>query len=128
MRSTEELVSGPVRRLSASMLALLRIRLELLAIELQEEKDRIVRMLMAAVVTALLGCFALVFVAAFATVALWDSHRLLALGLCSLLFVALAGWSALALRRLAHTSPTLFQASLGELRRDSRALDPQRAP
>jgi uncharacterized membrane protein YqjE len=128
MRSTEEVVSGPLRRLGASMLALLRIRLELLAIELQEEKDRVVRMLVWAVVTAFLGCFALVFVAAFVTVALWDSHRLLALGVFSLLFVALAAWGALELRRIAGASPTLFRASLGELRSDSRALDPQRAP
>jgi uncharacterized membrane protein YqjE len=128
MRPAEEVVSGPLRRLGASMLALLRIRLELLAIELQEEKDRVVRMLVWAVVTAFLGCFALVFVAAFVTVALWDSHRLLALGVFSLLFVALAAWGALELRRIAGASPTLFRASLGELRNDSRALDPQRAP
>jgi uncharacterized membrane protein YqjE len=40
----DAVVSGPVRRLLASGLTLGRIRLELLAIELQEEKDRIVEL------------------------------------------------------------------------------------
>jgi uncharacterized membrane protein YqjE len=121
-------VSGPVRRLMALGVALGRIRLELLAIELQEERDRIARMLVWAVATTFLGCFALVFVALFVTVALWDSHRLAALGACSALFVALALWGALQLRRLVAAGSTLFQSSIAELRQDGRALDPGRAP
>lgn len=126
--SPDEVMSGPFRRLSASVLALLRIRLELLALEVQEEKDRLVHMLVWAVVSAFLGCFALVFLAVFATVALWDTHRLLVLGLFSGLFVVLALWGVRELRRLARAGTTLFQGSLGELRRDSAALDPERAP
>jgi uncharacterized membrane protein YqjE len=121
-------VAGPVRRLAALGLALGRIRLELLAIEVQEEKERIARMLVWAVATTFLGCFALVFVALFVTVALWDSHRLVVLGLFSALFVVLALWGALQLRRLTRAGPTLFQSSIAELRQDSRALDPGRAP
>jgi uncharacterized membrane protein YqjE len=121
-------VSGPVRRLAASLLALGRIRLELLAIEVQEEKERIAEMLVWAVVTAFIGCFAVVFVALFVTVALWDTHRLAALGLGALLFVALAVGALLRLKRLAGAGTTLFQSSIAELREDSRALDQPPAP
>jgi uncharacterized membrane protein YqjE len=42
----KEPVSGPLRRLGSSLLTLGRIRLELLAIEVQEEKDRIAGLLL----------------------------------------------------------------------------------
>jgi uncharacterized membrane protein YqjE len=128
MTPPDAVLSGPFRRLVASLLALGRIRLELLAIEVQEEKERIAHMLVWAVVTTFLGCFALVFIALFVTVALWDSHRLLALGGFSALFIALALWGALQLRRLGRSGSTLFHSSLAELRQDSRALDPTRTP
>lgn len=126
MSRSGEGVSGPVRRLGASLLALGRIRLELLAIEVQEEKDRIASLLLWAVLTALMAGFGAVFVAVFLTVALWDTHRLLALGVSAALFVAVAGYGALRLRRVAGGGTTLFQSSIAELRRDGAAL--QREP
>ena len=114
--------SGRFRRLTASFIALGRVRLELLAIELQEEKERVAAMLAWAAVTALLAGFALVFVALFVTVALWDSHRLLALGGFSALFLGLALWGVLRLRQLMAMGSSLFQSSIAELRDDSRAL------
>ncbi|MBI5257782.1 MAG: phage holin family protein [Burkholderiales bacterium] len=121
-------VSGPVRRLGASLLALLRIRLELLAIEVQEEKDRIASLLVWAVLTALMAGFGAVFVALFITVALWDTHRLAALGIAALVFVGLALLALLRVRRLVGLRSTMFQASMAELRQDGRALHPGQAP
>jgi uncharacterized membrane protein YqjE len=119
---------GPFRRLSASLVALGRIRLELLAIEVQEEKERIARMLVWAVVASFMGCFAVVFVALFVTLALWDGYRLVALGAFALVFIGLAAWAGVRLSQLSRAGTTLFQASIVELRQDSRALDPTRAP
>ena len=110
------------RRPTASFIALGRVRLELLAIEVQEEKERIAAMLAWAVVTAFLAGFAMVFVALFVTVALWDSHRLLALSGFSALFLGLALWSVLRLRQLMAMGSSLFHSSIAELRDDSRAL------
>jgi uncharacterized membrane protein YqjE len=120
--------SGPFKRLGASLLALGRIRLELLAIEVQEEKERVAEMLVWAVAAAFLGCFALVFVAMFITLVFWDSHRLAALGGCTLVFVALAVLGVLRLRRLVLAGSTLFQSSIAELREDSRGLGRPPAP
>ena len=122
MAQTGEGASGPVRRLGASLLALGRIRLELLAIEVQEEKDRIASLLLWSVLTALMGGFGAVFVAVFVTVALWDTNRLAALGVSAAVFVAVAVYGVLRLRRLTGAGTTLFQASIAELRRDSAAL------
>lgn len=121
-------VSGPVRRLGASLLALGRIRLELLALEAQEEKDRIASLLIWAVLTALMAGFGALFVAMFVTVALWDTHRLAALGVAALLFIGLAVWGVLQVRRLTSTRTTLFQSSIAELRQDSAALRDRDTP
>ena len=117
------------RRLTASVIALGRVRLELLVIEVQEEKERIAAMLVWAVVTAFLGCFALVFVALFVTLALWDSYRLWSLGAFATLFFALALWGVSRLRQLMGMGSSLFHSSIAELREDSRALsEPPAAP
>lgn len=117
-----------MRRLGASLLALGRIRLELLAIEVHEEKERIAALLLWSVLTALMLCFGAVFVAVFVTVALWETHRLAALGVSALLFIGLAAVGALRLRRLASASSTLFQSSIAELREDSASLRPGLPP
>lgn len=117
------------KRLAGSFIALGRVRLELLAIEAQEEKERIAAMLVWAVVTAFLGCFGLVFVALFVTLALWDTHRLEAMGGFAALFIVLALWAALRLRQLMGMGSSLFQSTIAELREDSRALNqPPPAP
>lgn len=115
-------VTGPVRRLGASLLALGRIRLELFAIEVQEEKERIAALLFWAVLSALLAGFGLVFVALALTVALWETHRLVALGAGALVFIALAVFGALRLRHLVGSGSMLFKTSITELREDAAAL------
>ena len=122
MTGSGERVSGPVRRLGASLLALGRIRLELLAIEVHEEKERVAALLLWSVLTALLAGFGAVFAAVFVTVALWDTHRLAALGVSTLLFAGLAVVGVVRLRRLVGGGSTLFSSSLAELREDSAAL------
>lgn len=118
-------VSAPVRRLGASLLALGRIRLELLGIEVQEEKDRIAALLFWAVLMALMAGLGVVFVALFVTVALWETHRLAAIGAGALLFMLLAVYSGLRVRRMAGEGSRLFQFTIAELRKDAAALDPR---
>lgn len=115
-------MSGPIRLLGASLLALGRIRLELLAIEVQEEKERIASLLLWAALTGLMAGFAAVFVTLFATVALWDTHRLAALGVAALLFVALAALGVLRMQRLIASRATPFHSSIAELSEDGSAL------
>lgn len=115
-------VSGAARRLSASVLALGRIRLELLAIEVQEEKERATALLFWSVLGALMVGFGLVFIALVATVVFWETHRVVALAIGAVVFVTLAVVSLRRVAQLAGEGTTLFQASLGELRADEAAL------
>lgn len=126
MSDDKEPVSAPLRRLGASLMTLGRIRLELFAIEAQEEKERIASLLLWAVLAALLAGFGLLMVILLITVALWDSHRLLALGGGTVVLVAAAAVAVMKVKALIDQPASLFQASIGELRADADAL--RRAP
>jgi uncharacterized membrane protein YqjE len=118
----KEPVSEPLRRLGSSLLTLGRIRLELLAIEVQEEKERIAGLVLWAVLAALLAGFAVLMLLVLAVVALWDTHPLLALGAASGVLVVAAALALRQLKLLTEQPATLFQASLAELRDDADAL------
>ena len=118
-------VGSTTRRLGASLLRLGRIRLELLAIEVQEEKERVAALLFWAVLAALAAGVGLVFAALLATVLLWDSHRWQVLAGCALAFAALAGYGAWRLSRLQGRLALPLRASIDELRHDAQALDPR---
>lgn len=122
MSDDTEPVSAPLRRLGASLMTLGRIRLELFAIEAQEEKERIASLLLWAVLAALLAGFGLLMVILLITVALWDTHRLLALGGGTVVLVAAAVVAVLKVKGLIDRPASLFQASIGELKADADAL------
>lgn len=113
-----------LRGLAATGVATLQNRLELLSVELQEEKARVLGLLVYGAAALILLATGVVFAAVFVTVLLWDSHRLLALGVFSALFLAAGAVALTAARRLAASAARPFEASLAELARDRAALDP----
>jgi len=122
LNQDREPVSAPLRRLGAALLTTGRIRLELLAIEVQEEKERIASLLLWAVLAALLAGFAVLTGLMLAVVALWDSHPLLALAAATALLAVAAGFAVFKVRALVGLPASLFQTSLAELRQDAEAL------
>ena len=113
---------GSVRGLLSHGLELVRVRLELLVVELAEEKNRLLKLLAYGAVAFLMLGAGIVFLAIFLTVLLWEEHRLLVLGLLTSLFFAL-GLGALALAwRSAHAGGGFLAATLGELTEDQAAL------
>lgn len=111
-----------LRGFAATGIATLRTRLELLKVEAREEVGRIAGLVLWGVAAVLLGVAGMVFLAVFITVLLWESHRLLALGIFSALFLAATAVAIAATLRLARRGSQLFAASLAELRHDEAAL------
>lgn len=111
-----------LRSFAAGTLGILQTRLELLATEFQEEKLRL-GMLMgyAAAAFFFLG-FGMVLLALFLTVLLWDSHRLLALGIFTALFLAIGIIAALAAAHTGRQGSRLFAASIAELAQDREMI------
>ncbi len=97
-------------------------RLELLAVELQEEKLRLTGLALNTVVAGLLLGFGLVFLMVFLTVLFWEGHRLLALGISTAVCIGGGLIAASNAARAFRSGTKLFSASLAELARDRAAL------
>lgn len=97
-------------------------RLELLAVELQEEKLRLTSLALNTVLAGLLLGFGLVFVMIFLTVLFWEDHRLLALGISTAVCIGGGLLAASNAARAFRAGTKLFSASLAELARDRAAL------
>lgn len=112
----------------AGALGLLQTRLELLATEFQEEKLRLGSLPGYAAAAFFFLGFGAVMLALFLTVLLWDSHRLLALGIFTALFLAIGILAALAAARIGRQGSRLFAASIAELAQDREMIRPENEP
>lgn len=114
---------GSVRRLLSTLAAIVSVRLELLANELEEERLRLTQMLFFALVA--LFCFGMgvLLLTVFIVVLFWDDHRLAAIAVLGFLFFAAGTLLTLLLRSKAGERSALFSASLAELARDRQHLD-----
>lgn len=115
-------LQSSLRRLGATLLGMAHTRLELLAIELEDEKRRLLGVLGWGALAILMGGFGLVFLAVWLTVLLWDTHRLWALSLFSLLFLGLAAWAVWRAQALLKDSQGWLSATLDELEADRQTL------
>lgn len=115
-----------VKGLLGTSLTLVQTRLQLLATELEEEGQRLLALMIWGGIALFALSAGLVFVAILLTVLLWDSNRLLALGIFSAVFLGLGFVATFVAWRLARTASGLFSASLAELSKDRAALrDPE---
>jgi len=112
-----------LRSIGPALIGLLRTRLELLGIELAEEKERAARMAMLGALALLFAGLALLMVNVLVLAWFWDSHRYLAIiGLVG----AYGGMALLCILRLqtaVANRPPMFEATLAELKADVEALN-----
>jgi len=111
-----------VKVLGTTLLAMAHTRLELLSTEIEEEWVRISSMLVWTLVALFCAGVGVVLATLFLVLALWDTHRLLALGIPAILFLFGAALSWLVVRCKARAKPRLFEASLTELSKDHKEL------
>ncbi|MDR2154796.1 MAG: phage holin family protein [Burkholderiaceae bacterium] len=113
-----------VRLLLTDLIDLLAVRLDLLVIEAQLEMRRLTWLLVLGVLGVVLLGFGIVFLAAFITMLLWDSHRDLALAVFTTLF--LCGGAALLLLAWARLKQgaRMFAATRAELQADKERMRP----
>lgn len=103
-------------------LGMVQTRLSLLAVEIEEEGIRLGAALFNLILAALFLAFGLFALAIFLTIWLWDSHRLLVVGVATVSFLALAVWTASNAQRRLREGKRLFSDSVAELQRDRDAL------
>ena len=121
-QSTARGLGGATARLGASLLGLVRTRLELASVELAEERDRVQYQVASLVLAIAMFMFALLFAAAWIVVYFWDTNRLTAIAVVAIVFAA-AGAALLVLRSKAvSAAPMPFAATIAEFERDGAAL------
>lgn len=115
-------IGGAARQVLADAVDLARLRLELAAVELEEERHRLARLALGAALTVLLALVALLLACAWLVLASPPEHRVAVLGglvVASVIATAVVGrrW-----RQLAASRPPLLQHTLEQLQRDAQAL------
>ena len=122
MSEGRDSAAGRVRALLADLAELVQVRLELLGVEAREDLAQLATIAGQGLLALVLASFGLIFLALLLTVALWDSGRLLPLGIFTAIFLGgglILG--VLAWRRV-RRGLRLFRSSLEELRRDRERL------
>lgn len=114
--------SARVRTLLADVFELAQVRLELFTVEARQEASRVTSLAVLAALAVVFVSFGLIFLAVFVTVLLWESQRLLALGIFTALFLGGGLVLALLAAHRARQAAHMFSATLDELRRDQDRL------
>lgn len=111
-----------LKTLASSLVGIVQTRLELLATDVAEERERLTALLVLAQVALFCLGVGVVLLAMLIVVVFWESHRIAALGALTGVFLIAGiatGW--LAVHRL-RSKPRLFAASLDELAKDRQQL------
>ena len=114
--------SARVRALLADVVELAQVRLELFTVEARQEASRLTSLAVMSALAVVFVSFGLIFLAVFITVLLWDSQRLLALGIFTALFLGGGLVLGLLAMQRARQAANMFSATLDELRRDQERL------
>ncbi len=124
MNDATEIKSGvwaSLKRIVDTLLAAAHNRVELFAVELQEEKGRLVESILCTAAVVAFGMMALSMVTLTLVVLFWENGRLIALGCLSVLHLAgtALAWRALQSRLKGRRA---FADTVGELRKDRSCL------
>lgn len=118
----QRLASG-LRAFLATALGAVQTRLELFAVEVQEEQHRLASLVFNVVLAALFIGFGVIALLLLLTLALWDSYRLLAVGIGAAILLSAGLFTAMTAARLTRQGSRLFASSLAELARDQDELE-----
>jgi uncharacterized membrane protein YqjE len=111
------------RRFTGALLEHVATRGELLAVEIAEEKQRLVQALVAAAILVTGALTGLVFLGVLALVLAWDtSYRTAVAVVIPVVFIAVAVGALFWLKSLVSKKTALFRDSLRELREDAQSL------
>ena len=121
VRPTDSIVRSG-RRMLAIMVGMVRTRLNLLAVELMQERSRISFLVVLIALVLMFASMALLTLSLLVVVAFWEENRLLAIGSLLAFHVLATIVALLVFWQKAKVGTTLFASTLSELSRDSAAL------
>jgi len=98
--------------------AILQTRLELVGIELAEEKDRLLGVLFLGLAAMMLTTMALIALTALVAIAFWDTYRWQALAGITLVYAIAGLVCALKARSGLRNAPMVFESTIAEFEKD----------
>src|SRR5512138_51237 len=113
-----------LKALTASLVGIIHTRLELLSLDIAEEREHLITLLLLALAALFCCGVGMVLLALLVVAAFWETHRLLALGGAGGLFLLAGAAMAWVAVRNARNRPRLFATSLAELSKDRQHLGP----
>src|SRR5258706_11958217 len=121
---TEDGLLAPVTRLLKTLVNLLENRLELFLIEIQEERVRLVDVLLLAAMGGLAALMTLILITLTVVVIFWENHRVLVLVLLTLAYATTAAVAFWTLRSRLNRWRA-FTANLEEIKKDRAWVEKQ---
>ena len=119
---TESLL-GSLRHLAQTFVSIVQTRIEIFANDIDEERARLARVVVLAVVAAFCLGLEVVLLVLVVAVVFWDTNRLLAVSVITGVFALGALAALLALRSAIRQRPKFLSATLAELRKDGKELE-----
>lgn len=121
--NTGEGLLQSLKNLTATLIAIVHTRLELISTDLEEGRERLISLLVMAFVSLFCLCFGIVLLAILLVAVFWDTHRLLVLSSLTAVFFVAGLWLCFLAIRALKAMPRMFAASLAELSIDQQQLD-----
>ncbi len=115
---------SPVKALAETIVAFVKTRLELLATEIEEERERLKQIILLSFVALFCACLGVLLLTLLVVVAFWETYRLYVLGGFVVFYFGLALVAVLALRKKVISRPKFLAATLSVLARDRESLKP----
>jgi uncharacterized membrane protein YqjE len=115
-------ILSTVSRIAATLVAMVGTRLELAAVEFQEDARRLLGYLAWTLLAVFLAAGSTMLVALFVIVIFWDTYRLPAVAAMAVLFGLGAAVILMKVRSGLNAQAPLFAATLAELRSDVAAI------
>jgi len=113
---------GSLKSITALVVAIAHNRLNLISTDLEIAREQTVSVLMMVLVALFCLCFGALLLALFVVVIFWDTHRLIALGGVTGLFILIGSVCLWRVLKALKAMPATFEASLAELAKDYKQL------
>lgn len=113
---------GSMKKLVTTLVDVAHTRLQLLANEIHEERVRLQQLWLLAILAVFFFALGVLLSTLFVILLFWDSNRLLVMGGFAGLYLVIGIVFALVVRNRTARGSRLFEASLGELKKDRARL------
>jgi uncharacterized membrane protein YqjE len=113
-----------LQNLTGTLLSIVQTRLELMRVEIEEGRQRLIELLGIAFLALFCLSLGVVLLTILIVVIFWDTHRVLTLALLTGSFLLIGGILWLKTLSALNRMPRMFEASLAEILRDRQGLKP----